>query len=157
MVNKARWQTLRQEAWEAKRNGHFEQSRTLFQASIDEVQDHTHDLEDLCLTLNGLADLHVQHGELEKAIEIARSIVATRRSIAGKGHILLGNDLMFLAMVLEEAGRYEEALPFAEEGAGIYLAEMGAEHYEAKRMYGIMERIRASAIAAKKLAAQVGA
>jgi tetratricopeptide (TPR) repeat protein len=153
MVNKARWIQLKQEASAARRSGDFDRALELFEAAVEEVKEHTHDLADLCLTNNSLAALLADRGELEKSIELARSIVATRRTFAGEFDGLLGNDLMFLAMVLEEAGRCEEALPFAEEGAKIYVAQMGADHYEAKRMQGVMERIRAAATDAKRPAA----
>ncbi len=68
-----------------------------------------------------------------------RAIEAER--IAGRD-ARLGNHLMFLASVLREQGRYQEALPVAVEGLEYYARSHGKEHGETRYMESVVANLR---------------
>ncbi len=134
MTDKREWQRLSNEAWFAKRRGDFRAAERLLLAAIHEVSSNQEDRAELCLTLNTLADLYANYGEISEAIRIAKSIVETRRIMPISYRNLLGSDLMFLAMALNDAGQVAEAVRAAEEGVHIYSDLMGCQHSETLRM-----------------------
>jgi hypothetical protein len=142
MTRKSRWQQLKSDAWAARRRGDCERAEALFRAAADEASENNQDLGDLCITLNGLADLYAEQGQTKKAVETAKRIVSLRRRVAASQDILLGNDLMFLAMVLAEQGESHEAIVVAEEGAAIYSAVLGERHPETHRMMSFLAQER---------------
>lgn len=125
------WQELKTDAYRARRRGDYEQAVSSMQAAIEELGNNT---AQQCVLLNGLADLYDEIGDCKKALEIAHSILPLRRSISADYDILLGNDLMFLAMILDKVGEQVECVAFAEEGVGIYQAVFGDNHSETQRM-----------------------
>lgn len=82
--------------------------------------------------------IFTRSGANDKAVEIARSVVAKQRTIARENDIRLGSDLMFLAMVLEMGESYLESVAAAEEGVRIYNTVLGETHSESRRMQSFL-------------------
>jgi tetratricopeptide (TPR) repeat protein len=110
MGEKRIWQDLSNQAWLAKRRGDFQQAVSLLTAALREVDTLPEDREDLHVTLNTLANLYAESGEVMKALEIAIRDIEVCRQFPSEARIFLGSSLMFLAHVLLEAGRHAEAI-----------------------------------------------
>jgi tetratricopeptide (TPR) repeat protein len=143
MGDKRIWQDLRNQAWDAKRRGDFQQAVSLLTAAVQEVSTLPEDRADLSMTLNTLANLYAETGQVTNAIEIATRDIEVCRQLPGEARILLGSSLMFLAHVLLEARRYAEAIDPATEGAKIYSTVMGEAHSETVRMRQVLAEIQA--------------
>jgi tetratricopeptide (TPR) repeat protein len=138
MGDKRIWQDLRNQAWSAKRRGDFQQAVSLLTAAVQEVSTHPEDRPDLHVTLNTLASLYAETGQVTNAIEIATRDIEVCRQLPNEARILLGSSLMFLAHVLLEARRYAEVIDPATEGAEIYSTVMGETHSETVRMRQVL-------------------
>lgn len=142
MASKSKWQQLCNDAWFARKRCDFQTAKILLLSAVEEVKNDPADLVDLCVTLNTLANLYAENGDLPKAVAIARSIVELHRQSTGTERGFLGGHLMFLAMVLMEAGEFEEAVQFAEEGERFYAQVMGETHSETQRMRKVLTDAR---------------
>lgn len=143
MRDKRLWQKLCNQSWFAKRRGDYQNAISLLDDAIREVCTLPEDRPDLHVTLNTLANLHAESGDLTTAIEIARRDIDVCRQLPSESSGLLGSSLMFLAHVLVEAGCLSEAIGPATEGVEIYSTEMGETHSETIRMRRVLAEIQA--------------
>jgi tetratricopeptide (TPR) repeat protein len=134
MADKRQWQELCNQAWFARKRGDYSQAASLLIAAAQEVNTSPEDRANLSETLNTLANVYAESGELPRAIEMAKKAIEVCRQLSSQPSILLGSALMFLAHVLLEARQSVQAAAAAEEGAEIYSIIMGEEHPETVRM-----------------------
>ena len=134
MQSKKRWQELRNAAWQARRNGEFDQAEKYLMEAIREAKLFEGNAQDLQETLNTLANFYAEQGRIDEAVEIAREIVRMHRHDSTSSPVLLANDLMFLAHVLVERGDVAEAILHAAEGVPLYEQMWGFDHSETQRM-----------------------
>ncbi|EMB13320.1 tetratricopeptide repeat protein [Rhodopirellula europaea] len=130
-------QILRQEGWLANHNGDV--------ASAERLYLEAHELaselpEEAALVCNILADFYCDQKQFSDAERFARQGLAIRETLDSQ--ILVGNDLMMLAMVLEESGQLAAAEPYAQRGSDIYEMQYGPEHSEVHRMQSVLARIQ---------------
>ena len=125
------WSELMMEAGEARRLGQYEKAEKLYMAALAqalpfaEAEAKRVYTTQVTTLLNAIADFYRERGMLEIAIKFAREGLQLGRRIFPTGHGLIGNDLMFLAMLLDQQGQYEEALKLADEGVAVYEKELG--------------------------------
>lgn len=66
-------------------------------------------------SLWGIARARFEHGNVEGAVETFREAIEVRRKVYEPGHHLVGASILTVGLLLEKAGRYEQALPFLKE------------------------------------------
>jgi hypothetical protein len=136
------WRALKQEASRARYHGEYARAAGLLAEAIRAAGPGDAVADDVALMMNSRADLLQRQGLLGEAIAVARAGVALRRrTLPPERPLLLGNDLMFLATVLEERGDLADAEAAAREGVSSYEAVFGPEYAEVGRMRAILARI----------------
>jgi tetratricopeptide (TPR) repeat protein len=138
MADKRNWQELCNQAWFARKRHDFQQAETLLLAAVKEVSTKPEDRTRLHETLNSLANVYAENGELAKALETAKHDVEVCRQLPGESHILLGSALMFFTQILMQTGQYATAIAAAEEGLAIYVGILGKNHSETLRMTKVL-------------------
>lgn len=70
---------------------------------------------DAAHSLWGIARALFDQGKIDGAIELYREAVEVRRKAYEPGHHLIGASILAFGLILEQLGRYEEALPYLKE------------------------------------------
>lgn len=145
------WSEIKFQAQDARRAGNYPEAEALFLEALRQAlpladtDDHQ-----ISILYNTIADFYRERGRLEKAETFAREGIELDRRHLPAWEALLGNDLMFLAMLLDQQGRHVEALPLAEEGVSIYEKRLGRDnprHVDVQRwlLNSIRQKLKDSA------------
>lgn len=122
------WSEIKIQAYDARRVGDYHQAEMLYREALRQALPFAGSDHQVSILYNTIADFYRERGMLETAEQFAREGIGLDRRHLPAWEELLGNDLMFLAMLLDQQGRYAEALPLAEEGVSIYEKELGREN-----------------------------
>lgn len=141
------WKLLWTQAHQAKSNPHLELNRAvqlMEQALLEARSELSHADPEAYLPklLNALASLYREVGRLDDAINAAREGLARRREGLPRIPALIGNDVMFLCLVLQAKGEIKEALALAEEGLALYSDAYGPDHGETRYVLSVRNRLR---------------
>jgi tetratricopeptide (TPR) repeat protein len=148
MLDKRSFQELRHRSVQAKHRGDLETAIQLALQAVSEARSLGESNPDLALTLNWLGDLYRRNDQLDLAVATAREGLAVRRRVAPASIALLGNDLMFLSLVLEQRGELREALACIREALPLYQEaygkdRFGGDHVEVRMIQGAIARLEA--------------
>ncbi len=83
------------------------------------------------------ADLRIQEGLLDDAIDLARSALEHERQAAA-APIFVGNRLMFLAQLLVRTAALEGARSAMLEAIPLFIASFGDDHQEVRHVRGLL-------------------
>ncbi len=95
--------------------------------------------------MSALGQLLLARGEFVEAEEVLREAHDTNRRVLGHEHAQVGISARDLSSLLARMGRYDEALPFAEQALAIYERAYGrgsVAHAAALYSYGEVRRFR---------------
>jgi len=101
------------------------------------IDEQTGNQENLSSSLNNLAAIYMQLGQLDEAIQMAERAVATEQTLDPQRPAVLASRLGILSEALYKADRFEEAIPYATRAVeidrqignayklGIHLSQLG--------------------------------
>lgn len=87
------------------------------------------------------SDLFSRAGKKSRALELARLVVQHKR-MEGSVDYELATYLVFLATVLGEMERVEEAVSYAEQGVRVYTSLGGEDHQETRMVRALLDRLK---------------
>lgn len=121
------WSDILTEAYDARMAEDYTRAEQLFLEALRQALPFAESDHQVSILYNTIANFYRERGLLETAETFARDGIALDRRTPGRVG-LLGNDLMFLAALLGQQGRYQEAVALAEEGVAIYERELGRDN-----------------------------
>jgi tetratricopeptide (TPR) repeat protein len=139
MADRVRFRQLRMQARDAGRSGDLGAAIRFAGEAVDMARGFGQGDADLPAALNMLGDLCRRAGRLDQALAAAREGVSLRRESTAA--MPLGNDLMFLAQVLEQRAELGEALECAREALPLYERTLGEGHSEVGLIRGVIARL----------------
>jgi len=101
------------------------------------IDEQTGNMENLSSSLNNLAAIYMQLGQLDEAIAMAQRAVATEQALEPQRPAVLASRMGILSEALYKADRFEEAIPYATKAVvidrtignayklGIHLSQLG--------------------------------
>jgi len=126
-------------AREAHRLGNSSERDRLVAESVAELQTASNDAERAACA-HSLASFYQDMDEPVECEAYARLAVDWVRRSGSLG--LLGNHLMFLALLVRDAGRLSEAVQYASEALPCYVQALGPDHGEVRYIASVLENLR---------------
>jgi tetratricopeptide (TPR) repeat protein len=122
---------------QAKHRGDLDTAIELALQAVNEARSWGESNPDLASALNSLGDLYRRNNQLDLAVATAREGLAVRRNAVPASDALVGNDLMFLSLVLEQRDELQEALACRREALPLYQeaypkGRIGEDHGEVR-------------------------
>lgn len=136
MINRVR---ILHEARAAFRTGDVAEMNRLVSEVIAALQAASNDIERADIA-HSLASFYRDIGAPDTAEIHARAAIEAEKRLDRPA--LLGNHFMFLAMLLKDTGRLEQAISHVEEALPCYLAAYGPEHQETRYIASVLAAMK---------------
>src|SRR5262249_36607996 len=132
------WRMLRQTASRHRFKQDYPAAIAKFNEAIAAAAADPKAASEIVVMHNAVVALYERMGDKQSAIEHLRCGIALGRAKLPPKDLLIGENLIYLAMLLKETGVSEEVAVLAEEGLAIYTSEFGSAHPETVRMQELL-------------------